>query len=238
MSPLVVLANGNGYYDCELDPIYEQNSKGKPTIGLRLRENACMTDSEVIKVLSAGVEVDIIAETDGWYKVKDNTGAIGWVGARLIDVTKESTIKRRLDSSHFDLNVGMGVSSEDRARMFNRTRGYIVLAVESHGEAWYVDPISERRYYMKDGATAYEMMREFGLGISNENLEKLKQGDSALLNRLRGRIVLQVEANGEAFYICPKDDSIHYLQNGDEAYRIMREQGLGISDRDLSMILE
>lgn len=236
--PMMVLANGDGYYNCEMDPIYERNDKGVPTMGLRLRERACMTDSDVIKVLPAGVEIDIIAETDGWYKVQDSSGAIGWVGARLVNITQKGYLNRRLGSEHYALNVGRGVSAEDRTRMMNRTRGCIVLAVESHGEAWYIDPITEKRYYMKNGDVAYEMMRKFGLGINNTNLEKLQNGDRTLLNRLRGRIVLAVERNGEAYYINPQDDLVHYLKNGNEAYRIMREQGLGITNQDLAVIAE
>ncbi|MBU1705688.1 CAP domain-containing protein, partial [Patescibacteria group bacterium] len=52
--------------------------------------------------------------------------------------------------------------------------------------------------------------------------------------RLRGRIILRVQEHGEAYYIHPKDLSLNYLQNGAEAYRIMRELSLGITNADLS----
>src|SRR3989339_557671 len=57
-----------------------------------------------------------------------------------------------------------------------RLKGRILLQVEEHGEAWYVDLKSNKRYYMKNGFTAYEMMRKFGLGITNANLEKIPVG--------------------------------------------------------------
>jgi len=119
----------------------------------------------------------------------------------------------------------------------DRLKGYILLQVQSHGEAWYLDPITENRYYMKDGATAYEMMRAFGLGITNTDLEKLLNGDQSLKQRLMGRIVLQVEAHGEAYYIDPHYGEIHYLKDGAEAYRLMRELSLGITDSDLNKIV-
>ncbi|MFH1744921.1 MAG: SH3 domain-containing protein [bacterium] len=231
-----VLAYGDGYTDCERDAIYERNNKGYPTTGLFLRSRACMTGSEILKTLPANVEVNIIAETDGWFKVKDSAGAIGWVGARLMHETSNSTVNNTLGSEHFLLNINSGSSNEEKQKVTERVLGYILLQVESHGEAWYVDPVSAKRYYMKDGSAAYQIMRNFGLGINNDNLEKLKNGDSSLANRLRGRIVLQVEAHGEAYYIHPKDGKAHYLANGDEAYRIMRELSLGITNSDLEKI--
>lgn len=233
-----ILAYGDGYTDCERDKIYERNAKGHPTMGLRLRVRACMTDSDVITVLPVNEEVDIIAETDGWYKVKDKNGSIGWVGARLIEITKSSTVGSKLSNIHYSLNVGKGASEADRKMMIKRVKGNILLQVEEKGEAWYVDPITEKRFYMKDGATAYGMMRSFGLGISSTNFEKLNNGDSNLLDRLSGRIVLKVEEKGEAYYIHPTLKTLHYLKNGDEAYRIMRELGLGISNKDLKMVSE
>ena len=229
---------GDGYTDCERDKIYESNAKGHPTMGLRLRKRACMTDSDVILVLPEGETVDIIAETDGWYKVRDKNDVIGWVGARLVKVTQASTIHNRLSDEHYSKYVGKGVSPADRTNMLKRVKGRILLQVESKGEAWYVDPVSEKRFYMEDGNAAYEMLRTFGLGISNSNFEKLAKGDVSLIERLFGRIVLQVEKNGEAHYINPQDKKLYYLKNGEEAYRIIREQGLGISNSDLELVQE
>jgi len=89
---------------------------------------------------------------------------------------------------------------------------------------------------MKDGATAYEMMRSFGLGVSEADYEKINAGNAALLNRLRGKIILRPQAHAEAYYIHPKDLKVYYLQNGDEAYRIMRLYSLGITNADLEKI--
>ena len=51
--------------------------------------------------------------------------------------------------------------------------GRILLQVESKGEAWYVDPVSLKRIYMADGASAYVLLRDKGLGITNANLAKI-----------------------------------------------------------------
>ncbi len=118
----------------------------------------------------------------------------------------------------------------------DRLQGQILLQVQEHGEAWYVKPVEKKRYYMRDGQAAYALMRFHSLGISNADLAKVLAGDSTLLARLKGYILLQVQANGEAFYICPRDMSVTYVKNGDVAYGVMRSCGLGITNSDLAQI--
>jgi len=121
--------------------------------------------------------------------------------------------------------------------------GYILLQVESHGEAWYVNPADGKRYYMKDGPTAYEMMRKFGLGITDVDLTKVPQekevnNNPSLVNRLKGKILLQVQQHGEAWYINPKTGYRYYMKDGEAAYNLMRFHSLGITNKDLEKIPE
>ncbi|MFA4873491.1 MAG: CARDB domain-containing protein, partial [Patescibacteria group bacterium] len=58
----------------------------------------------------------------------------------------------------------------------HRVRGEIFLQTEEHGEAWYVDPVTEQRFYLKDGESAYRALQAFGLGISDANLRKIPVG--------------------------------------------------------------
>jgi hypothetical protein len=177
--------------------------------------------------------------------------------------------------------------------LVEKLSGYILLQVEKNGEAWYVDAGSRRRYYMKDGAAAYKIMRNFGLGITNENLNKIPIGvdsrfnysdydddglpdkmeealgtdsynsdsdldgyldgeevkngynplgsgklktDSGLVEKLKGKILLQVESKGEAWYVNPRDGKRYYMKDGESAYEIMRFLSLGITNENLSGI--
>jgi hypothetical protein len=61
--------------------------------------------------------------------------------------------------------------------------GKIFLQVEDHGEAWYVNPDDGKRYYLKDGDYAYEMLRKFGVGITNENLKSIPEGTTGELSQ-------------------------------------------------------
>ena len=53
---------------------------------------------------------------------------------------------------------------------------------------------------------------------------------------LKGKILLQVESRGEAWYIYPDDGKRYYMTDGDAAYQIMKFLSLGISNIDLEKI--
>jgi len=57
-----------------------------------------------------------------------------------------------------------------------KNSGKIFLQVEKNGEAWYVDPITQKRYFLGRPADAFKIMQTFGLGITNTNLEKILIG--------------------------------------------------------------
>lgn len=149
--------------------------------------------------------------------------------------------------------VGAFVASYNIASagsLIDRVSGYILLQVEEVGQAWYVNPEDGLRYYMRDGDVAYEMMRSFGLGITDfnlafipsvtstsemENVESICTTNS-LANRLKGQILLQVQQLGEAWYIYPEKCYRIYMKDGAAAYETMRFLGLGITNFDLSQI--
>ena len=41
---------------------------------------------------------------------------------------------------------------------------------------------------------------------------------AATTNNLNGKILLQVESKGEAWYVNPKDGKRYYMANGDQAF--------------------
>ncbi len=120
--------------------------------------------------------------------------------------------------------------------------GRILLDVERNGEAWYIYPENNKRYYLGRPHDAFAIMRELGLGISEIDFQKIAsadmevEGDIDLAKKLSGKIILQVEKNGEAWYINPLTFKKHYLGRPEDAFAIMRELGLGISRKDLALI--
>ncbi len=61
----------------------------------------------------------------------------------------------------------------------NKNLGRIFLQIEGRGEAWYVNPVNRQRYYLSRPADAFAIMRHLGLGITNDDLEKIPLGTVA-----------------------------------------------------------
>jgi hypothetical protein len=237
--------------DCYVDPVIEYAGSGTIESGVFMRDQACMEGSNVLATLSAGTSVSVIGYTDGWYRVEANGGR-GWIGMQFLNNGASETGKQwGWGEYHAYMSAYPSMSpnaaaqpapaqnqTQNRTALMSRVRGYILLQVEEHGEAWYVDPMSDRRYYMKDGPTAYQMMRSFGLGVSEADYASMAAGNWSMKHRLRGRIILRVQEHGEAYYIHPDDLTMYYLKDGDEAYRIMRLYSLGITNTDLTGITE
>lgn len=128
-------------------------------------------------------------------------------------------------------------------RLDEKLKGRILLQVEQYGEAWYVHPTSLQRHYLGRPNDAFRIMREQGLGITTQNLGRIashndvKEGDRALAKKLAGRILLQVQSHGEAWYVNPLTLRRHYLGRPNDAFALMRSLGLGITNSDLEKIL-
>lgn len=126
-------------------------------------------------------------------------------------------------------------------------RGRILLQVQSVGEAWYVNPKTGERTLLGRPADAFAAMRKQGIGVSNNDLKRLfgvvpsnqkelKVKDSSLGQKLAGAIILQVERNGEAYYIDPATMIAYFLGRPADAFAVMRNRGLGITNENLSAV--
>lgn len=116
-------------------------------------------------------------------------------------------------------------------KLTDRLEGMLLLQTERHGEVWWVLPDVGQKIYLQNGDGAYEAMRTFGLGISENDFKNIDK----IGNDHKGEVLLRVQAHGEAYYIDDKGTP-HYLKDGNAAYEIMKDQALGINDRDLSKI--
>ena len=143
-------------------------------------------------------------------------------------------MKKRL----FFLAVGVLIAlaafqSASASGLSDRLKGKILLQVEANGESWYVNPANGERYFLGRPADAFRLMRELGLGVSEADFNRW---NSYAPSRLWGRILLRVEAHGEAYYVSPVDGKMYFLGRPADAFAVMREQGLGITDANLAQI--
>ena len=114
----------------------------------------------------------------------------------------------------------------------NWPAGFIVLQTEEHGEAYYIYPKDGKAYYLGRPDDAFGIMTGLALGAKHEYIENTE----VFPLRLAGTILLDVEQNGEAYYVYPRDRRKYYLGRPDDAFNIMRHLGLGITNSDLSLI--
>lgn len=113
-----------------------------------------------------------------------------------------------------------------------RLSGYILLQTQSRGEAWYIYPNDQKKYFLGGPSDAFGIMRGLSLGAAHEFIA----GRAIYPDHVLGKILLDVERNGEAYYIYPKDKKAYYLCRPADAFKIMRELGLGITDENLNKI--
>lgn len=57
---------------------------------------------------------------------------------------------------------------------------------------------------------------------------------ATLSSQLSGRILLQVQSKGEAWYVNPSDGKKYYLGRPDDAYNLMRQLSVGISEKEFA----
>lgn len=114
------------------------------------------------------------------------------------------------------------------------TLGRILLQVEAHGEAWYVNPLTWERYYLGRPIDAFNLMRQLSLGVSNRDFASW---DGVAPARLAGRFLIKPQDFGKAYYVNPSTRQLYYLGRPLDAFNLMRGLGLGISNSDLARII-
>jgi hypothetical protein len=135
--------------------------------------------------------------------------------------------------------------------LYNNLKGKILLKVEENGEAYYIHPSAKKMYFLSRPIIAFKVMREQGVGITNNDLKKIPVADGycptylsncdepnihnlAFTNAQKGKIFLQIEKNGEAWYINPENNKRYFLGRPIDAFNIMKNLGLGISNNNFN----
>lgn len=109
-----------------------------------------------------------------------------------------------------------------------KQQGKIFLQVEDRGQAWYINPEDNRRYFLGRPADAFRIMRESGLGITDRNLEKIpKQGTTSSEDSDEE----QAGENNEQNPLKDKEDSVD-KKGADTPSRAMEKAARAIRQGD------
>jgi hypothetical protein len=117
--------------------------------------------------------------------------------------------------------------------------GNILIQVENHGEAWYYNPLDRKRYYLGRPEQALEVVRSFGLGISDADLDKIESFEQVVLAPNvkecgRAEMFLQDKQEEytqvttcflEAFKTCSKATMLTSALGTDYLYEIIGTEG-------------
>lgn len=126
----------------------------------------------------------------------------------------------------------VSVSSVQAASLSQRLSGRILLQVQSHGEAWYINPRDNKRYYLGTPAETLTTIRQLAVGLSETEFAGWKNGAPAWAD---GHLYLRVKSHGEAYYVN-QTGHWYYLGRPIDAWQLLKKQGIGISNSDLVKI--
>jgi len=147
----------------------DKNASGGYTKGIKLGSIKLKEDGKARLSLSEGAYLFVVDYEKIEYG-KAHYIENGLYQKINIDLNENNEIKIGKSYNPKKNNLGTSLSK--------KLKGYILLQTESRGEAWYVDMKEKRRYYMKDGYSAHNIMRKMGLGISNADLAAIPIGQN------------------------------------------------------------
>lgn len=129
------------------------------------------------------------------------------------------------------------VSNKTNTNLSNRLKGKLLLQVNQGGRIWYVNPDDAKRFEITF-ANALPLFENFALGITDDNLRDIPKYDenwsSALGNRLKGKLLLQVEQGGRIWYV--DFNGKRWEVTWDNLMELFESLALGITDDDLNGI--
>lgn len=173
----------------------------------------------------------------------------------------------RLNQLFCNSEVSTGITSSDLAKKPRHVWGHLLITVGLgqfsyiHPTTGIKYDFSSIISWLDEGKDIFKLIGTLALNISDEDLSKLDIAnplndyyiehemiplyvdgileiiDNTFAKKQTGKILLQVEAHGEAYYVYPKDSKRYYMANGNEAYRIMRYLGVGITNKDLNRVM-
>jgi hypothetical protein len=119
-----------------------------------------------------------------------------------------------------------------RLSLEKKLTGRILIQVQANGEAWYLNPDDKKRYFLARPTDMFNIMRKFGLGATHKYITENKVFPA----KMAGKILIDVEDKGRAYYINPTDRQKYSLACPSYAFYVVRKLGLGIGNADLDKL--
>lgn len=149
--------------------------KASDAFGLMRKTGVGISNSDIAKIQVGDKNLTSASSTD-----TDGDGLSDTIESALgtnvnsTDTDGDGTDDKTEILNGYDPNSSSTVSMID-ADFAKKEAGKILLQVQSHGEAWYVNPADNKRYFLGSAQDAFNVMRELGLGISNSDLRQINE---------------------------------------------------------------
>lgn len=120
--------------------------------------------------------------------------------------------------------------------------GFIVIQTEKNGEAWYVHPLRNKRFYLGSKKQMLRALRSGAVGVDRETLQKIPRAkddfsvDADVFDYYGGRIILNPYKDGVAWYVHPQTGKRYKLENKDDVKKIIQKFSVGIKNKKLKRI--
>lgn len=184
------------------------------------------------KALKAGIgaifKIYFTPLKSGNFDIKIATSSISVLSA---DGLAKNTLREADDGTYIFGNSAV-VSNAEYLRQ--KLVGRILLQVEKDGRSWYVFPKDKNRYYLGRPDDAFNLMRKLGVGVKHSYILQYKNKNFP--SAVFGKILLDVEDSGKAYFIHPVDKQAYYLGRPADAFAVMRKLGMGILNKDIRKI--
>ncbi|MFH0951069.1 MAG: hypothetical protein V1765_01170 [bacterium] len=128
------------------------------------------------------------------------------------------------------LLTSVALAAED---LTAKLSGQVLVATESQGEIWYVNPVTQERQYLGKPEEFLGTMRQVAIGVAKKDFESFK---GKAPQRLAGKFLLLVDESGKIAYVNPADLKVHKFDNTNDALEGMKKLALGINNTNLNKI--
>lgn len=188
---------------------------------IRLSKSA-VVDTSLTKKLAGRILLQVESRGEAWYVNPANF--------------KRYYLGRPADAFAVMKGLSIGVSNKNLNRI--KPNVDLVQGKDSDSDGLPDDlekGLGTDPYRADSDEDGYSDLEEAKIGYNYQGGGRLPVS-STFSSKQQGKILLQVEGNGEAWYINPLNSQRYYLNRPADAYGIMRELGLGITNADLNKI--
>lgn len=232
------------------NPNFSINLKnGWVLLGQKSKTHPLFITHKANKLSFADIEIE---KTNDNTKNLNNEAYLNFVEQKLKDANSIGNIyDKRTEISKKDAHFKLSGSLTDIIMLDTVDKSISTNKILSQNRIYYIKTgdkyIMPSLNYFSDNKSSYnDILNKFNEMLSSLNLGLLQSKSTSvgeiiiknvsMYNKLRGKIMLKVEASGEAYYIHPTSKKMYYLGRPDDAFSIMREQGGGITNANLAKI--